>query len=159
MTKAIRRSIIPVMFILLMAGVVVALSGCPKDPYTASMAASLDVSNGVNDGITVIGQLETDSLITRAEGAKIAGYLGNLTVLNGKFRTTVRSIHTANPVATKAAYIPAAQAFVSAANDPTLLAALHVVNPVAEQRVQAFLTAINTALNGIQLAINQAKGA
>ena len=132
---------------------------CTKDPYTAAMQASLDVSNGVNDGITVVTQLEQDKLITQQETAAIAKYLGNLTVLNGKFRTSVKAVHSANPASTKAAYIPLAEAFVTSANDPTFLSAVHVVNPAAQAKVQAFLTAINTALNGIQLAINAAKGA
>lgn len=142
----------------LLLALVLAVSGCPKDPYTASMAASLDVSNGVNDGITVITQLEQDKLITPQEGASVAVYLGNMTVLNGKFRVAVKSIHAANPTATKAQYIPAAQAFVQAANDPTFLSAIHIKDPIAQAKVQTFLTAINTALNGIQLAINSAKG-
>lgn len=132
---------------------------CTKDPYTAAMQASLDVSNGVNDGITVVTQLEQDKLITQQETAAIAKYLGNLTVLNGKFRTEAKAVHTANPASAKAAYIPLAEAFVTSANDPTFLSAVHVVNPAAQAKVQAFLTAINTALNGIQLAINAAKGA
>ena len=150
------RQLAPLLFLLLLVPL---LSGCPKDPYTAAMAASLDISNGVNDGLTVITQLEQDKLITQIETAKLATYLGNVTTLNGTFRTAVRSIHSANASSTKAAYIPAAQAFVTAASDPQTLAALHVVNPTADAKVQAVLTAINTALNGIQLAINSAKGA
>ena len=139
--------------------VAMCLAACSQDPYTAAMKASLDVSNGVNDGITVITQLEQDKLITQQETASIAKYLGNLTVLNGKFRTEVKAVHTANPASTKAAYIPLAEAFVAGANDPAFLSAVHVVNPAAQAKVQAFLTAISTALNGIQLAINAAKGA
>ena len=139
--------------------VAVSLAGCSKDPYTAAMQASLNISNGVNDGITAITQLVQDKLITPQETAAIAGYLGNLTVLNGKFRTSCKSVHAANPASPKAAYIPLAEAFVTAANDPTFLNAVHVVNPTAQEKVQAVLTGINTALNGIQLAINAAKGA
>jgi hypothetical protein len=154
-----RQRMVAVALLLLLAPLVLLTSGCPKDPYTAAMAASLDISNGVNDGLTVITQLQQDKLITQAEMAKVATYLGNLTTLNGKFRTTVKSIHSANASSIKAAYIPAAEAFVTAASDPATLAALHVVNPAAEAKIQAVLTAINTALNGIQLAINSAKGA
>src|SRR5271155_622713 len=100
-----RRLLLGLALLVPLATTVLAAAGCSKDPYTASMAASLDVSNGVNDGLTVITTLETDKLITGAEVTKVAGYLNNLTVLNRKFRAHVRAVHTANPAATKAAYI------------------------------------------------------
>lgn len=154
-----RQRMVAVALLLLLAPLVLLTSGCPKDPYTAAMAASLDISNGVNDGLTVITQLQQDKLLTQTEVSSIANYLSILTTLNGQFRTTVKSIHSANASSTKAAYIPAAQAFVTAASNPQVLSAIHVVNPIAQAKVQAFMTAINTALNGIQLAINSAKGA
>lgn len=136
----------------------VCLSACSKDPYTASMAASLDISNGVNDALTTLTALRQSDLITQAEMAQYATYLGNLTTLNGVFRTSVKTIHS-NAAAPKSAYIAAASTFVVNANNPTVLAALHVVNPQAQAKVQTFMLAISTALNGIQVAISQAKGA
>jgi outer membrane murein-binding lipoprotein Lpp len=133
------------------------LSGCPKDPYTASMAASLDVSNGVSDGISAIGQLKKDNLITQAEVASYVGYLGDIGTLNGTFRTSVKQIHASGATG-KAAYISAASTFVTNANNSQLLAALHVDSPAAQAKVQTFMAAIKTALDGIQTAINTAKG-
>jgi hypothetical protein len=131
---------------------------CSKDPYTASMAASLDVSNGVNDGLTVLSELRKGNLITQAEVADYAGYLGSLTTLNGTFRTSVRQIHASGQTG-KAAYLAAAQVFVSNANSPQVLTALHVSNPAAQAKVETFMRAIATAITGIQTAINAAKGA
>lgn len=144
--------------IVLALGLAVFLAGCPKDPYTASMAASLDVSNGVSDGIQVLGTLKTDNLMTADEVASYAGYLGSLTTLNGTFRASVKQIHASGQTG-KAAYISAASTFITNANNPQLLAALHVSNPQAQAKVQTFMTAIKTALDGIQTAINSAKGA
>jgi hypothetical protein len=147
------RVVIPAFLIL----AVLLTAGCPKDPYTAAMAASLDVSNGVNDGLKVIAQLRQDGLITQAELADYAGYLGSVTTLNGTFRTSVKQVH-AGGATTKAAYVAAADTFVTNANNPAILAALHIANPQAQAKVQTFMTAIKTALDGIQTAINAAKG-
>lgn len=149
-----RKIVIPVFMILLL----LSMSSCSRDPYTASMAASLDISNGVNDALTTLTALRQSDLITQAEMAQYATYLGNLTTLNGVFRTSVKTIHS-NAAAPKSAYIAAASTFVVNANNPTVLAALHVVNPQAQAKVQTFMLAISTALNGIQVAISQAKGA
>jgi len=132
-------------------------SGCAKDPYTAAMAASLDVSNVVSDGLVVLTELKKDVLITQPEVATFAGYLGSVTTLNGTFRTSVKAIH-ASGTSGKAAYIAAAQVFVTAADDPKVLAAVHVSNPAAQAKVDNIVKGIQTALTGIQTAINSASG-
>lgn len=133
------------------------LVACSTDPYTASMKASLDVSNAVSDGIKVVATLQTDKVINAKEEADILGYLSSITTLNQKFRQDVRAVHSQS--GTKTDYLSAANIFVLSASDPQLLAAVHVVNPKAQARVQLIVNAITTALEGIQAAINNAKGA
>lgn len=132
--------------------------GCPKDPYTASMAGSDDIANGVADGITIIADLQKAGLMSPTEVSQYAGYLGSLTTLNQTYRASVRQIHSSG-VTGKGSYLSAAQTFVTNANNPQLLAALHVSNPSAQAKVQTFMVAISTALTGIQTAITAAKGA
>ena len=122
------------------------------------MKASLDVSNAVSDGIKVLGQLNQDGLINKTELADYAGYLGSVTTANQKFRQDIRVIHSSK-VTGKAEYLSAASTFASSASDPQLLAALHVVNPKAQAKVQTVVQSIQTVLAGIQTAINLAKGA
>ena len=143
--------------IALVLPLVLLLSGCPKDPYVASMAASSDVSNVVADAISITSQLQADNLITNQEVAGIASYLGSITTLNQTFRNSVKQIHSSG-VTGKAQYLAAAQTFVTNATNTETLQALRIVNPAAQKKVQIFVRAINTALTGIQTAINQAKG-
>lgn len=142
----------------LLLAVAVFSSGCPKDPYAASMQASLNVSNGVGDGLTVLAELQKDALVSAPEVVSIAGYLGNLTTLNTSFRNSARQIHASGQTG-KAAYLAAAQTLVTNANSAEVLAAVRVSNPAAQAKVQTFLLTIKSALDGIQLEINKAKGA
>lgn len=144
--------------VVLALGLAVFLAGCPKDPYTASTDASLKVSNAVDDALTAVKAVEQANLITQPEVASVASYLGSVTTLNTTFRNSARQLHASGQTG-KAAYLTAAQTFVTAANDPALLSAIHISNPGAQAKVQTALTAIQTALTGIQTAINSAKGA
>ena len=133
-------------------------AGCNTDPYTACMKGSLDVSNAISGGITVIVQLKQDGTVNAQEEFAVLGYFQTATTLNQAFRNNVRTIHS-NPQAGKAEYIAAAQTFLATASDPTILAAVHVTNPASELKVQTAVKALQTALTGIQTAINAATGA
>lgn len=155
MKRLTRRYSVFVVALMLVA--VSLISGCAKDPYTASMAASLDVSNVVGDGVTILSELKKDGLLTQPEIVRFSGYLSSVTTLNGTFRADVKQLHATGAVG-KAAYIAAAQTFINNANDPTVLAAVHVSNPAAQAKVANVVKAIQTALDGIQTAINSASG-
>ena len=152
MVRRRRLVVLPALLVVLL------LVACSTDPYTASMKASLDVSNAISDGVKVIGTLQQDKLVSTPEAIDLLGYLNTLTTLNQKFRQDVRVIHNSGAKG-KVAYIEAASTFAASANDPQLLTALHVVNPKAQAMVQAIVAAIQTTLTAIQTAINAAKGA
>lgn len=152
--EMIRRRLLVVPLLAL----VLVISGCPKDPYTASMAGSDDVANVVGDAIMVIGQLQTDKLVSPNEVQALATRLNTVVTLNQQFRADVRQIHNTTPSAGKSAYINAAQVFVTNVNNTQFLQTVGVRDPVAQAKVQTVLLAIQTALNGIQTAINNAKG-
>lgn len=136
----------------------VLVAGCKSDPYTVSMKASLDVSNGVSDGIKLLADLNQAGTLSKSEVADFAGYLGDLTVLNQKFRQDVQALHT-NGHSGKIQYLNAAQIFVAGAKDPKLFNALHIVNPKSQQQMMVWLQTFQLVLDGIQTAINAAKGA
>lgn len=129
--------------------------GCPKnqDPYTASMQASLQVSDAVAQAIPIVQQLQTNNLITPQEAHTVYSYLDSVTTGNGVFRQTAQSLHAAHST-TAGAYITAAQTFVLGVNSPNVLASLHISNPQSQQKVMLYLQAISTVLNGIQTVIN-----
>jgi hypothetical protein len=129
---------------------VLLLSGCPKDPYTAAMAGSKDVSDAISAAIPVVHQLEVDKLITSAQQSDVLGYLTKVTEANQTFRTTVKQVHTTNAGNGPAQYLNAADVFVNAVKNQT------VVNVPA--KLQPYLTAIDTAIKGIEIAISNAKG-
>jgi len=147
-----KRLLLEVTGILLIG---VLMSGCPgsKDPYTASMQASLQVSDAVAQAIPIVTQLQTSGVITAAEAHTVYGYLDSVTTGNGVFRHTAQSLH-AEHNSTAAAYLGAAQTFVQGVNSAQALAAIHIVNPQAQQKVMLYLQAISTVLNGIQTVIN-----
>ena len=121
------------------------------------MAASLDVSNGISDGIKILGELQADNLITNSEMKDYLGYFGDITDLNGTFRTSVRTIHNSGQTG-KAAYLNAAIVFTDAAGKAETLRALYISNPKATAKAETVLKSVHLALTGIQTAINKAKG-
>jgi len=127
-------------------------AGCSKDPYTASMQASLSVSDAVAQAIPIIQQLQTSNLITTEEAKQVYGYLQTVTVGNGVFRSTAKSLH-ASGTTSATAYLSAADTFVKGVDSPAVLASIHISNPASQQKVMTYLQAIDTVLNGITLAI------
>jgi hypothetical protein len=137
------------LFILLAAGF---LAGCPKDPYTAAMQASLSVSDSVAQAIPIVQQLQTSNVLTPDETRSVYGYLQSVTVGNGVFRHTAQSLHASGQTKA-AAYIAAADTFVKGVNSTQALAAIHITNPQSQAKVMLYLQAIDTVLNGIDTII------
>lgn len=131
-------------------------SGCPKDPYTASLKASDDVSNAVHSAIKVATQYYSTGKLTDSEKAAVAGYLNTVTDANMTFRHNVVAAHTAGAVG-NTQYLQIAQAFVNAV--PTDPLAFQYKSADAQKEFTTVLGAIKTLLNGISLTISNAKGA
>ena len=133
---------------------VLGLAGCTnKDPYTASMQASLSVSDAVAQAIPIVQQLQASNLITTEESKVVYGYLQSVTVGNGVFRNTARSLHASGQT-TAAAYLGAADTFVKGVNSQQMLASIHISNPQSQAKVMLYLNAVDTVLTGIQTVIN-----
>jgi hypothetical protein len=144
-----RKRVLPALLLLLIPF----LSGCPKDPYTSAMQASLQVSDAVAQAIPIIQQLQSNNLITADEARQVYGYLNTVTTGNVSFRGAVRAAHTAGQ-STAAPYLAAASTFVQGINSAQALAAIHITNPQSQEKVMLYLQAISTVLNGIQTVIN-----
>lgn len=123
--------------------------GCPKDPYTASMAGSKNLSDAVSDALTIIPLLEADKLITQAQEKDVLGYLGKITVANQTFRNTAKTLHQGGTTGVTA-YLSAADLFVKDVQNQQL------VN--MPPKLQPYLTAIDAAIKGVEIAVSNAKG-
>lgn len=131
--------------------------GC-ADAYTESMRMSAKVSDGVAEGIKLVGELFDQKVISLDEKNGIAGYLADITNGNGKFRNTVATIHSQNVNAGKAQYIAAADVLLQLAGDPTTLAVFHVKDANAQSQITLWTNTFKTTLDGISAAISSAKG-
>jgi hypothetical protein len=143
--------------VFLALALILSATGC-ADAYTESMRMSAKVSDGVSEGIKLVGQLFDQNSISREEKNGIAGYLADITNGNTKFRTTVATIHSQNAQAGKAQYIAAADVFLQLAGDPTTLSVLHVKDANAQAKVTLWANTFKVTLDGISAAISSAKG-
>lgn len=130
-------------------------SGCPKDPYRASLSGSAKVSDAVAEAVKVATQYYGTGKLDDSEKAVVADYLTTVTNGNMKFRHGVEDLHAAGVVGA-AQYIGLAQAFVNSV--PTDPLAFHYKSADAQQKFSIVLGAVKTALNLIQTTIAQAKG-
>lgn len=129
----------------------VSASGCKDDAYTAAAKGTDDVAAGVKTGIDVTGELYADKLIDQGEKNAVGGFLLDFTALNTQFRQNVKSLHAKH--ATKADYVAAASAFVASGRKLLADGNLHIKNETAKARVDTFLQAIQTGLDGVNIAI------
>lgn len=132
------------------------LMGCPKDPYRAALQGSDNVAAAVHTAIAVTTDYYGNGLVSDSEKATVANVLQVITVGNMTFRHCVVAAHNAN-AAGQAPYLACADAFASqvATTDPSLLG---FKNPKAQEELRSYLQAVKTAINGISLAIQSAKG-
>jgi len=125
------------------------LSGCPKDPYTASLKGSADVSNAVHSAIQITASYYSTGKLNDQKKAQVAGVLNIVTDCNMTFRKAVVDAHNAGLTGVES-FLPIANGFVSCAQ-----AAPQVVN---DPNAENILKAVQTAINGVSLAVSSAKG-
>lgn len=125
------------------------INGCPKDPYTAAMAGSKDVSDAVAGVLPVLQELERDKSISIAQTNEVLEYLIKVTKANQSFRVSVKQVHTSGQTGT-VGYLNAADVFLLVVQNQ------QIVN--LPPKIQPYLTAIETAIHGIEVAVANAKG-
>lgn len=145
-----RLVIVPLIALCLLA------IGCPKSAYRACLAASDDVASSVSAAIHITGTYYTDNLVNEDEKKTVGNYLTIVTEANMAFRRCAVAAHNAGSVGNNP-YIDCAQAFEASASvaDP---ASFGFKNPKAQAELSVYLKAVQTAINGIGLAIQNAKG-
>jgi len=135
------------LFVLL--PLVLLLSGCPKDPYTASLRGSADVSQAVSSAIKITASYYSTGKIDDAKKAKVAGVLNIVTDCNMTFRKAVVDTHNAGLTGVSS-FLPIADSFVHCAEmAPQVKADTSMFN---------ILKTVDTAINGVSLAVASSKG-
>jgi hypothetical protein len=125
-------------------------SGCPKDPYRAAIQGSADVSQAVSSAIKITTAYYSNGTINDGQKATVAKYLTIVTDCNMTFRKAVVEAHTAGATGASA-YLPVANSFVVCAQSSA--------PAIGNSTVQNYLKAVETAISGIGLAVQSAKGA
>lgn len=125
------------------------LDGCPKDPYRAAIQGSDDVASSVHAVIKVTGTYYSNGTFNDSQKATVARYLTIVTDCNMTFRKSVVSTHNAGLTGVSA-FLPIADSFVSCVKTSAPV--------VADPKVENVLKAVDTAINGISLAVQSAKG-
>lgn len=144
-----RRQLLRLSFLVLFCPLILSLSGCPKDPYTASLKGSADVSNAVHEAIKVTASYYSTGKLNDAKKAQVAGVLNIVTDCNMTFRKAVVDAHNAGLTGVES-FLPIANGFVSCAQ-----ATPQATN---DPNVKDILKAVSTAIDGVSLAIASAKG-
>lgn len=135
--------------IVAVMALVAGLSGCPKDPYRAAIQGSSDVSQAVSSAVKITTVYYSNGTINDQVKGTVAGYLGIVTDCNMGFRKSVVSIHSSGAIG-KAAYLPVASTFVTCAQSTPPV--------VKDATIDNYLKAVKTAIDGIALAVESAKG-
>lgn len=142
--------------VIVLLAVVVSLSGCPKDPYRASLQGSDDVSQAVASSIKIATKYYGLGKFTDAEKSAVAGILNTVTVSNMKFRHDAVALNATGKAVGKAEYVGLAQAFLNAIPDDA--SQLHYYSADSQKLYYEVVGPLRTAINGIALAIQHAKG-
>src|SRR6266403_271712 len=126
---------------------ILSLSGCPKDPYRAAIQGSADVSNAVSAGIKITSAYYSAGTFNDSQKATAAKYFTIVTDCNMAFRKAVVNVHSMGATGASA-FLPIADSFVSCVKNSA---------PVADDpKVRNVLQAVDTAINGISLAVQSA---
>lgn len=125
------------------------LSGCPKDPYVASLKGSADVSQAVSSAIKITASYYSTGKLNDQKKKDIANVLNIVTDCNMTFRKSVVDTHNAGLVGISS-YLPIADSFVHCAQMSP-----QVMN---DPNASSILKAVDTAINGVSLAVASAKG-
>jgi len=124
------------------------LSGCPKDPYRAAIAGSDDVSQAVHSAIAITASYYSNGTFNDAQKATAAKYYTIVTDCNMTFRKSVTGVHNSGQTGA-AAFLPIADGFVVCVRNSAPV--------VADPKVANVLKAVDTAIEGISLAVASAK--
>ena len=137
------------LLVLLLLPLLLLLSGCPKDPYTASLKGSADVSDAVHAAIKISVSYYSTGKLNDARKNQIASVLNTVTDCNMTFRKAVVDAHNAG-LTGASSFLPIADSFVHCAEmTPQVKADATVFN---------ILKSVDTAINGVSLAVASAKG-
>ena len=122
------------------------LAGC-KDPYGASAKAAADIATGINTGMTTIGSLQQQGVITKAEALNVLGYMEYANKGDEAFTSCIQTAHTSGSKA--GSFTACAQTFNAALNNPAELALIHVSNSQASGTISTIVNGVTTAVAAI----------
>jgi hypothetical protein len=142
----VRRRLQMVLFLVVL---VLSLSGCPKDPYRAAIQGSADVSTAVASGIKITASYYSAGTFNDAQKATAAKYFTIVTDCNMTFRKSVVDVHNAGQTGAQA-FLPIADSFIVCVKNSAPV--------VTDTKVSNVLTAVDTAIHGVEVAISAAKG-
>ena len=131
--------------VFLTCALAVSLAGCPKDPYRAAIQGSDDVSQAVHSAIKITASYYAAGTFNDAQKAAAATYFTIVTDCNMTFRKAATGVHNAGQTGV-GAFLPIADSFVACAK-----------TSVSDPKVSNVLKAVDTAINGISLAVQSAK--
>jgi hypothetical protein len=148
MQKRVRILFLTKFFVvaLLLAALV---SGCSTDPYTAAMAGSKDVSDAISAILPILQEVQQDKLISTSQLNEVLGYLDKTTRANQAFRAAVKQVHSSGQAGAQG-YLDAADVFIRAVQTQQIVG--------LPAKLQPYITAVDTAIHGIELAVAKAKG-
>jgi hypothetical protein len=135
--------------LLVLLPLVLLLSGCPKDPYRASLQGSADVSQAVSSAIKISVSYYGTGKLNDVKKNQIASVLNTVTDCNMTFRRAVVDAHNAG-LTGATSFLPIADSFVHCAE----------MTPQVKQDPNVFniLKAVDTAIRGVGLAVASSKG-
>jgi hypothetical protein len=124
-------------------------SGCPRDPYRAAIQGSQDVSQSVSSAIKITAVYYSNGTFNDGQKATAAKYFTIVTDCNMAVRKAVTDVHNSGATGASA-FLPIADSFVNCVRTSA---------PVSgDKTVANVLQSVDTAINGISLAVASAKG-
>ena len=128
---------------------ILSLSGCSQDPYTTSLKGSAGVADAVHGAIKITVSYYSTGKLNDQKKAQVAGVLNIVTDCNMTFRKSVVDAHNAGLTGVES-FLPIADGFVHCAQ----MAPQVKTDPA----VFNILKSVDTAINGVSLAVASAKG-
>lgn len=130
--------------IVLAATVVLVAGGC--NAYQKAEAAYHVVESILNLAKAEIPTLQTAGIYSPQDSALAMKYIGFVGGLNDQYGTCVTNAQSAM-LSKKGKFLSCLTTFVGGLADPNELAALRVMNPSAQKRIQLYVVAFQTGLN------------
>lgn len=133
--------------------------GCNATAGDIAAKANLDIASAINSVVTSANQLYTAGGITSTEDRSILTWSQTVNTLNGTFGTCVSAATAASSKA--AGFTACADTFLTAAENPTVLAELKVSNPNSQATITGIAVTIQagltTAISSLQTLSAQGK--